>query len=90
MSTFAGGGAAMEFGELDGSFSMTGYSGDTMGLFGTNQDFYGTIYKKAAAGDLFGHRPGDGVRPGRRTVQGRHRDAQRPHPGQGPARGTSH
>ena len=50
LSTFAGGGAAMEFGELDGSYSMTGYSDDTMGLFGINQDSYGTIYKKAAAG----------------------------------------
>jgi hypothetical protein len=50
LSTFAGGGAAMEFGELDGSYSMTGYSGDTMGLFGINQDSYGTIYKSAAAG----------------------------------------
>jgi hypothetical protein len=50
LSTFAGGGAAMEFGELDGSYSMTGYSGDTMGLFGINQDSYGTIYKNAAAG----------------------------------------
>jgi hypothetical protein len=50
MSTFAGGGAAMEFGELDGSYSMSGYSGDTMGLFGINQDSYGTIYTSAAAG----------------------------------------
>ncbi|MEU4388965.1 NEW3 domain-containing protein [Promicromonospora sp. NPDC023805] len=50
LSTFAGGGAAMEFGELDGSHSMTGYSGDTMGLFGIDQDSYGTIYEDAAAG----------------------------------------
>lgn len=50
LQTYAGGGASMQFGEFNGIYSLAGYSGDTIGLFGINQDSYGSIFRRAAAG----------------------------------------